>query len=606
MSVMNIVIKAFYLFVMLTVLLCLLLCSTTRNVFLAVFLALSFSVLLVNSQKKELLLYLSAVSLLFFAVIDKFSNLNVFPVSLFCAFFFAYVIKRFQFETKSFFYLAKCAILLSTTTLLIYDSCVIPLFFSSKEPNRAIWVKSKWGVPIQHSQRLNITSQYSYDLLQNFLEAKPVADTKRLNLYDELWVITPTVPFKSSEKQQIAEWIKRGGRLVLITDHTDLFGHAVVSNDLLAYITNLDVQKNVILSDSNDGGNFYCILGRLCGLSANSFIGRGEPWMFTPGFSERTDYSERSFFSDNQISDEEKRGLFPVALNTPCKAGVVTVLGDSTSFANFALSRPSCQTLLKLTIRGGGVSIFAICATLMLGCLLRYTCTQAAALTASVVLCAYLGCRQCRPLNLANVQTCQISGDWSLIEGNMAPLASAFSTAYIFSNEFPLWDNKKTEDSSLQVHGRRIDFTFLRDKKSHNHTGKLATILQRVPLIESFKRDRNSCDFSQASFWYDDGIGPIRETDSKLFWNTLGLAPLPPALALGPSKKSKYICKMRNAASMGVTATITPLVDNLGWVLVGDYFLGKLISEEKILVRSIWQSAPIPEGDFVLIPDEQN
>lgn len=165
-------------------------------------------------------------------------------------------------------------------------------------------------------------------------------------------MVTPTRPWTPKEISLLDKWVRRGGRLVIITDHTDLFGHTSALNPLLSEF-GLQEEKNCILDETGDGGTYYTGLHSLKGLTANSFTGRGETWLLQKGYAERTDYSKNSFFSDNQITDEESAGIYPIGLIAPSGFGTVILFGDSTLFADFALSRPSAQYLLQKIAEDG-------------------------------------------------------------------------------------------------------------------------------------------------------------------------------------------------------------------------------------------------------------
>ena len=413
-----------------------------------------------------------------------------------------------------------------------------------------------------------------------------------------MWLITPTKPFGEQEIKAINDWVFRGGRLVVVTDHTDLFGHASALNPLLKRL-GITVNKDVILDKTGEGGTYYSYGGIHQGLSANSVEGAGETWLFQPGYSERTDYSKKSFFSDNQISDEERFDIYSIGLRVPYGIGGVIVFGDSTMWANFAMARPSSQRLLNNTLQGGGFfSCYAFAFFACLSIILIHLSIKNGAkilllgIEASAFLFFCFSVTKSKQLCLNDLATTDVEGDWSLVEGNDAHLLTLFSSAYITSPRFPIW--KGCSDSSRTV---RIGDNLVKVPHSHPVSDSDGTpeAIQEINCQNPAKGmeeiiSRYIADSGYASFWFDDGVGVLREFAYKLFWEqAVNKRGNNGGLSLGKTSKIRMKIKIRNNDPFETTACVTPINEESDWVILGNWILGKVVSEDTILIRSPWQ-----------------
>lgn len=485
------------------------------------------------------------------------------------------------------------------------QSTLPPLLFQSlREQKIAYWEKGSWGITQPHDHTLTIQAQYSYDLVKKIIGSTDITDLSPIDEYTELWIVTPTSPWTHEEITRLRRWVARGGRLVVITDHTDLFGHVTAVNPLLAAFS-LRAEKNCILDDTGDGGTYCTGLRSLKGLTANSFTGRGETWLLQKGYAERTDYSKNSFFSDNQISDEEIPGLYPVGLTAPFGLGTITLFGDSTLFANFALSRPSAQYLLqKIADAGSPFPCYAVASTFLLLFIalsrrgpLRTACLITSALLLLGILVQPLAVR--RTLTYAFSPTMEVRGDWTLAEDNEAKYATLFAASFIHSNQFPFWKGPSTSSNSITCSGQHI------------LPGSPAPAWQPSPILTDRLRQSPSLTIEQflkaliqdsrySSFWFDDGIGPLKNRAYRQFWSELtDRKTSAPPIELLPSETITGTIILNQTDRIPVTATLTRLKDNAPWVILGDWIIGKETSPGTILIRSNWQHPAWNNKDLI-------
>lgn len=478
--------------------------------------------------------------------------------------------------------------------------------YSQFSPNKiAVIEHGKWGNALNYDNSLSITSQYSYDFLHNFIGGTKIEDLKEIDNYTELWLVTPTKPFNLKEIEIISNWVRKGGRLVIITDHTDLFGHATAINPLLSRF-GISVQKDVILDSTGDGGTFRTFFEKFSGLSANSIKGTGETWLYQLGYSERTDYSKRSFFSDNQISDEEIADCFCVGIRTKHGLGGLIVFGDSTLLANFALARPSAQAILNKLIRGGGsfscygFAFFSCIAYLFtfLNLSSQYKIGAVCSIIMIGLVCVCIA-HEDRKLCLAKVQTIKVNGDWTLVEGEQGHLLTLFSASYISSSKFPIWNGISKDSRTVNIGDTEISETDFCAPYSLNNVSlsKLLTMSSKGDITTLLSEYIKTSGYS--SFWFDDGVGLLREHAYKLFWNRFSDSSKDDyTLTVEEPIAVRVQVKSRGAEPFEATVPLRVIKEDKQWVILGNWLVGKYVSSDAILVRSTWQRSSITVPDF--------
>lgn len=487
---------------------------------------------------------------------------------------------------------------------LFFSSMPRLLFQAFKEQRTAFLEHGNWGITQRHDGSLSIRAQYSYDFVKRIICSEDVADLEEIDKFSELWLITPTKPFRAEEIQKIRSWVAKGGRLVVITDHTDLFGHSSALNPLLK-IFGLASRKNCILDRTGDGGTYYSWISSFKGLTSNSFSGKGEAWLFQMGFSERTDYSKNSFFSDNQISDEEEAGIHAVGLTSGFGLGTVVLFGDSTLFANFALSRPSSQALLQKVINGGNpfpfYALAAICLFIFIGFSQKGSGRLVAFLSA-----AFLGSGIVILLVIPSKKMCydfatilEVKGDWSMVEDNGAPYSTLFAASFSKSGHFPVWKGSSTQTKMIEFsNGIRLENE---KRKIWKPCVSLDKRLQQRPSmsVEMFLETLIH-DSRISSFWFEEGVGPLKDMAYECFWKRItGEKKNVQSFAFSSAKFVDCFF-VSSQKKIPVRTRIARIKDRKPWVVIGDWIVGKEVESGVILIRKNWQHPSWGEGDAVL------
>ena len=223
---------------------------------------------------------------------------------------------------------------------------VAPLvWFLSAPPTRktAILRGGEWAhtdVKLTMDGPLNIASVYSYSELAEMLNASAIAVESLDDSYGEAWLITPTRPISSESAAAVLSWVKRGGTLIVVTDHTDLFGHARVVNNLVAptglrtSFTSFFPNEPSDMAQTTHGNEVW--------LKTSNVQSGWLLWPFiTANWTEESpDYSGRNFFGPMRRSSEDKYGRRTIGGTQSWGLGSITVFGDSTILSNFALYQP--------------------------------------------------------------------------------------------------------------------------------------------------------------------------------------------------------------------------------------------------------------------------
>ena len=510
-------------------------------------------------------------------------------------------------------YCLRWALGLGLLGSLLMSPLLVQLYASAGASRVALLGQGAWGRVGSHENGLDIKSQYSYSLLARFIRGREVADLSGLDAFDELWMVTPTRALSADDARRLRSWVWRGGRLVIISDHTDLFGHSSAINPLLG-VFGLESRKNCIIEEGYPGGR-YRFAGRpwgcYLGLTANSFAGRGEPWLWQLGYSERVDYGGHSFFSDLQVSGEDEAGLFPIALTSAQGLGSVVLFGDSTLFANFALSRPTAQMLLRMVVDGGSrFSLYAVAMlaySLLLSVLLRESRWRmlywAMAVMMSLAMAVNL-LRSDREPDFASLSLLRMRGDWELVERQGAHFTTPFAAAYSKAAAFPLWEMTQGERGRI-VAGSGVVL------QAEDADAERGALLWGGDLIERLGRglsigadDYVACvmaDASSLSFWFEDGVGPFNEAALERFWEGLqGCDIVEREFHLDDGVMRDAVLIRRSGEREDICLRMHRFADGSAWCVLGDWVIGKLVDENRILIKRAWQH-PSWRGTDVVI-----
>jgi hypothetical protein len=229
---------------------------------------------------------------------------------------------------------------------------------------------SNWADTKTSFNMKNITVKggYSYSLMKEMLQNKysliSIDERKKLqdglkNVYTAL-MITPTIPLKKHEKNIINQFVINGGRLVVITDHTDLYGHGRVVNSLLKE-AKIKVEFNALFDPSD-----YFAKIRLSNMPINALrpktpnsLNIAKPayiWGWAQNWvSEVADYTRPNFFGEFEWTSDDSIGNWPVGATVKFGKGDIVIWCDSTIFANFCIFQKDYLKFLGNLIEGGSV-----------------------------------------------------------------------------------------------------------------------------------------------------------------------------------------------------------------------------------------------------------
>jgi len=173
--------------------------------------------------------------------------------------------------------------------------------------------------------------------------------------FDTVMLKTPTNPYSDAEVDAIREFVARGGGVILIGDHTNVFGTSEFLNQVgehygIEYVYDIQYEmKNGELSlyakprlfphpvtvnmppTMLFGGS--CTLNTTPGRAAGAVVGYKVSTL-------PIDYSQRSFFPDDTIHQNFQYGVFNQVAAVKSGKGRVVAFTDSTIFSNFFIFIP--------------------------------------------------------------------------------------------------------------------------------------------------------------------------------------------------------------------------------------------------------------------------
>lgn len=174
-----------------------------------------------------------------------------------------------------------------------------------------------------------------------------------LKNYDILVLKVPTSPFAPSEVEAVYDWVRKGGGLILIGEHTNVFGHATFINpvatrfgqrfisDMVYDLTTGDLNLHripTLLSHPVAQNMPTFLFGGPCSmygdLGARSII-TGMQLKTLPA-----DYTQRNFFPERTGHTGYRYGMFLLAMSTRCGKGRIVSFTDSTLWSNFFVFVP--------------------------------------------------------------------------------------------------------------------------------------------------------------------------------------------------------------------------------------------------------------------------
>jgi len=266
----------------------------------------------------------------------------------------------------------RVAIFILSVALAFFGSTLLFLYpIEPSSSNRAVlfygksslldWESPKYG-------RYTLLSSGMYGLLPQYLKASGYETTmiqrldyEKLRDVKVLVMILPDEDFSQKDKELLKEWIKAGGSLLLLADHTDIGGFMSKANSLLepfniqikfdiadpvnrgrinfpskGWFSCIEIKNHPINYKIIDPGQIQIGGGASLAISAGSYpiiVG-------SYGFSDPGDYanSGRGAYLGNRRYDHgEQLGDVVLVAGSYYGKGKVIVFGDTSSFQNSAL-----------------------------------------------------------------------------------------------------------------------------------------------------------------------------------------------------------------------------------------------------------------------------
>jgi hypothetical protein len=211
-----------------------------------------------------------------------------------------------------------------------------------------------------------IRAEYNYHCLREYLShyyevslnTQPLSQSVLEDL-DVLIIKTPTEAFAPAEIEAIGDFVRSGGGLLLIGDHTNLFGMTSHLNPIaeqfgleFRYDDTFDLATTGLVTYRRPNLWFHPCVRNVsdfefltsCSLCANPAT---EAVMIGCSLgSEDADYAHPNFFGDLIYGLGDRFGVFLLAGAKPCGMGRVLLFTDSTCFSNFCMFSPGTAELL--------------------------------------------------------------------------------------------------------------------------------------------------------------------------------------------------------------------------------------------------------------------
>ena len=252
-------------------------------------------------------------------------------------------------------------------------SAVLVLSFASTAPIRRVAFDESHGpwesteIEIQ-PHVFGREALYSYTLLFDLAktlvgEVFRVHQGDRLpDSADTLYILkTPVTPLSTSFSRALADWVRAGGRLLVVLDHTDLFGMTQIMNPWLRTNVGVAVASDAVFDEiglpaSHSALPSARLRGRVDADSTPVPYQTGAsfeslPWDATVlssygvSYAEPANYATENRFGPFQPSVSYRLSNHPSLIAVPLGRGAVFVLTDSTFWSNFSLTLEIYQQL---------------------------------------------------------------------------------------------------------------------------------------------------------------------------------------------------------------------------------------------------------------------
>lgn len=276
---------------------------------------------------------------------------------------------------------------------------------------------------------------YNYVLLARWLSAKhtvtPLRDHWSTIDGDVLVVKMPTEYYNPTEKQAIDEFVRRGGLLLVLGDHTNLYGTTFIINDLLRPY-GFELQTDATVPWDTEHYDYQPAWWQrsryLRGIERIQFqtsatIKARHPLVFPVLVGDRAaaedaDYSNERFFGDLHPGPEDRHAPVFLAAERRVGSGRILLFGDSTIFSTFSLMAPGNGELFQNFIEQGTTSLSAFRLALIVGAvLLAVAAARGHRVMFALSLVAPLLALCAAGRSPADTRLGRYAGDWVAIDG---------------------------------------------------------------------------------------------------------------------------------------------------------------------------------------------
>ena len=495
------------------------------------------------------------------------------------------------------------SILLASTTLNLGKRCVrfsqvippiviismmpIPSSFGRKAEKIAFLEGGVWATAAHlplGAEALSTKHQYTYECFRDALNATNIKTSDSISGFDKLIIITPTTPFDLEFVNKVTKWTAQGGKLLIVADHTNLFGHQTV----LSRLTNefgIGLRPDGLFETDTNGGVYGNLFNQFAGLTPCSISKGVIPRLKMRGWSEAPDYTAPSFFGELDPTNDDRIGSFPVLGSRRYGIGEVSIFTDSTFFANFANQRWSSQSLLGSIFWPLKATILAILGLTALLVYLARPLHWLAPLGISLILIApSTGFKALKNLPTRNIVKLAPPGTIAndSEERDKGVGSALLASAYAFGVGIQ-WDSNAPKTFKKHILENGIP---LISKNS-----------DEIPTVDTRDLAGGKFYIDQNSFWFSQGAGMLRSVNMANLWKSLGANVLSVDLTVIEKSKRELIGPDGKAASHSVET----LCD--GWILIDQRVVAKWIPENsKWLARKEWQFGTWLKKDILFEP----
>lgn len=209
---------------------------------------------------------------------------------------------------------------------------------------------------------------YTYTLLRGYAERLVGAgflmnEDDPLPEHEAVFVIKmPTKPIGKTFGDRLETWVRDGGRLMVVADHTDLYDTAQHLNQLLEPRFGIRIAANAVydargMPNAAARAPAAVLAGRIDGAGAlewqtGTSLIRVPPGTVTlssfgPSFTESGDYARPNRFGPFEPRAELPYSVHPAVLVAPVGHGSVTMVLDSTPWSSFSLFKEAYTDLFR-------------------------------------------------------------------------------------------------------------------------------------------------------------------------------------------------------------------------------------------------------------------